>query len=215
MTKRALKVLLAAMLIAATFVGVAPIHSPIVGAQTGGQIIPCPGSPWGNGWFNNFDGSVNCTQQNNHIVVDAYDNTGARTQAVLDIWYGNNCDTVQFVQPTSTLEAFRVVMVNNNVQDSSYPYGCGMHGVPVWTSYYPTMWRQDYQVGVDPYWTPQTINQCYLTSTKACSSLSGGSSTARPNGINNGPHYRIVFVGAGLATYAPGSFSTSIWFKRF
>lgn len=31
-------------------------HTP-AGAQTGGQIIPCPGSPWGNGWFNTASGA--------------------------------------------------------------------------------------------------------------------------------------------------------------
>lgn len=200
---RKIKAIIAAVtlaLVATTFTLVSS-EQPVA-AQTGGALIPCPGSPWGNGWFNNYNGSVNCSQQNNHIVVDAYDSNGVRTQAVMDIWYGDTCDRVIFIQPGPGGPF--VINFENDTSSSNYNYGCSMHGVPVQLQYSTSTYVQWYDVGAPPYYsTVQQVNQCRTTTGGNCASLNGGFWTGRPHGINGGPHYRIHHT-------ATGNFGTNV-----
>lgn len=166
--------------------------SPTVsGAQTGGAIIPCPGSPYGNGWFNTANyqgvqGSVNCSQQNNHIVVDVYNSQGVRTQAAIDMWYGSPCDRVSFIQGGGTTP-FKIHLTND-----SYGYsqssGCGTHGVSISQNTAGT-WTSGYHATLD-----STINQCHVLQTRVCGSVNGFT-TVRPRGINSGPYTTVYFSG--------------------
>lgn len=172
-------------------VGISSVQPEVAGAQTGGAIIPCPGSPYGNGWFNTANyqgvqGSVNCSQQNNHIVIDVYNSRGVRTQAAIDLWYGSPCDHVTFVQGGGT-SPFKVALRND-----SYGYsqssGCGIHGVPIaqnswgsWTQSWTTTWTN-------------TVNMCHVLQVRYCGTLDGYAN-ARAYGINNGPYTPISFSG--------------------
>lgn len=74
-----------------------------------GPIAPCPNG--GNGWFDTWNPStgnhaaINCSWQDNHIVVDMHDN-GTWTQGVLDIWYPYYC--VPVFQPTASGNSFTI-----------------------------------------------------------------------------------------------------------
>lgn len=82
-------VAMAFLLALAMLVGIEGASPVQAGAQTGGQILPCPGSPIGvPGWFPTLNGSVNCSWTDNHIVVDVYGPNGvARKTAALEIFY--------------------------------------------------------------------------------------------------------------------------------
>ena len=175
---------------AAMLVGVGSAPPP-AGAQTGGQIVPCPGSPYGNGWFNTasgagYQGSVNCSQQNNHIVVDVYNSRGVRTQAPIDMWFGDACDSVTFVNGGGTAP-FKIHLTNNTYARAGST-GCAIHGPAVdqnswgsWTQSWATTWTN-------------TVNHCNLLQARYCGSLSGYT-VARAYGINNGPYTPVGFSG--------------------
>lgn len=185
-----LTALTAGAVAAAVLVGADPAPHP-AGAQTGGQIIPCPGSPYGNGWFNTasgagHQGSVNCTQQNNHIVVDVYNSRGVRTQAVIDMWYGDACDSMSFVNGGGTAP-FKIRQMNNTYAQAGAT-GCAIHGPAInqnsWGS-----WTQEWTTN----WT-NTVNQCHLLQARYCGTLNGYT-VARAYGVNNGPYTPIGFGG--------------------
>lgn len=177
--------------LAAVFtVGVDP-SPPVAGAQTGGAIVPCPGSPYGGGWFDNNNGvgthgAVNCSQQDNHIVVDAYNSRGVRTQAVIDTWFGGACDRVTFVNGYGTVP-FKIALRND-----SYGYsqssGCGIHGVPITQNSWGT-WTQSWSTTLT-----NTVDQCHVLQTRVCGALDGFT-VARAYGINGGPYTPIGFIG--------------------
>lgn len=181
---RKLKAFVAALMLATTLAS-----NEAAGAQTGGAIIPCPGSPWGNGWFNTWNnsigGSVNCSQQDNHIVLDVYNSQGIRSQAVIDIWYGSQCDGPEFIQPSQGLP-FKIRMKNNGYGNPN-EHGCGIHGVPVTIS--SGKWYQTYNLT-----QPNTIGLCVMRPGPDCYSAVGWSST-NPYGINGGPYTPVRFSG--------------------
>ena len=189
---RAVLTALAAGAVAASLVVGADSAPAPAGAQTGGQIIPCPGSPYGNGWFNTasgagYQGSVNCSQQNNHIVVDTYNSQGVRTQAVIDMWYGDACDSVSFVNGGGTAP-FKIHLTNNTYAQQGAT-GCAIHGPAVNQNSWGT-WTQ----GWTTTWT-NTVNHCHLLQARYCGSLSGYT-TARAYGISGtGPYTPIGFSG--------------------
>ena len=186
-----LTALTAGAVAAAVLVGADPAPPP-AGAQTGGQIVPCPGSPYGNGWFNTasgagYQGSVNCSQQNNHIVVDVYNSQGVRTQAPIDMWFGDACDSVTFVNGGGTAP-FKIHMTNNTYAQAGAT-GCAIHGPAInqnswgsWTQSWTTTWTN-------------TVNMCHLLQARYCGALSGYT-TARAYGISGtGPYTPIGFSG--------------------
>ena len=185
-----LTALAAGAVAAAVLVGADPAPPP-AGAQTGGQIIPCPGSPYGNGWFNTasgagYQGSVNCSMRNNQIVVDVWNSQGVRTQAVIDMWYGGPCDNVSFVNGGGTAP-FKIHRTNNTYGQTGAT-GCAIHGPAVnqnsWGS-----WTQE--------WTTtftNTVNDCNLLQARYCGALDGYT-VARARGINNGPYTPVGFSG--------------------
>ena len=194
---------------------------PPAAAQTNGQITPCPGSPYNNGWFDTWHlehrGAINCSQQNNHIVLDAYNSQGQRTQAVTGTWYGAQCDTPTFVQPPPGLP-FRINLRNNSYGQVWAP-GCGTEGAtittdtatlgppnsnPINTTQYGPWWSARV---VNTSW-PQTVNMCYITSPQPCTQLDGWT-VASPRGINAGPFTAIAFGGAS-PNGRPSTFVTSI-----
>ena len=186
-----LTALTAGAVAAAMLVGADPAPPP-AGAQTGGQIIPCPGSPYGNGWFNTasgagYQGSVNCSQQNNHIVVDAWNSQGQLTRAVIDMWYGDACDSVSFVNGGGTAP-FKIHLTNNTYGQTGAT-GCAIHGPAVNQNSWGT-WTQG--------WTTtftNTVNHCHLLQARYCGSLSGYT-VARAYGISGtGPYTPIGFSG--------------------
>lgn len=177
---------------AALLVGADPAPAP-VGAQTNGQIIPCPGSPYGNGWFNTYGsgrhGSVNCSQQNNHIVVDIYNSQGIRTQAGIDLWFGSQCDWVSFIEPNPGYPF--VIRMRNNQYNILGESGCGTHGVPI--NMDGATWTSTYRFASDT-----RANQCHVSANRTCTILEGFEDL-RTRGINNGPFvmYGVDGVGNG------------------
>lgn len=211
---------LTAALTALAIIGALAPPNPAA-AQTNGQITPCPGSPYNNGWFDTWNlgmaGAVNCSQHDNHIVLDTYNARGQRTQAIVDLWYGAQCDTPTYIQPNPGLP-FRINLRNNSYGHVWAP-GCGTQGAtiqtdtatihgpttnPIDTTHYGTWWSARV---VNTTW-PQTINMCYITDPHPCTQLDGYT-VVNPHGINNGPFVAVGFGGAS-PNGRPHTYITSI-----
>lgn len=111
-------VLVACLMALAALVGIEGASPVQAGAQTGGQIWPCPGSPIGvPGWFPTLNGSVNCSWTDNHIVVDVYGPNGtAKKTAALEIFYSWQCEPTWYVNTSG----FFSITLNNG----RYSPGC-------------------------------------------------------------------------------------------
>lgn len=199
-------VIVAIAFIVSALLGVNAVNPSVAGAQADGQIVPCPGSPYGNGWFdtwtnNGVHGSVNCSIQWNHIVVDVYNSQFVRTQAVIDMWYGSPCDHVTFVQP-SYGQPFKIKLRNDTYMYSQSS-GCGTYGPYINATSYGT-WYSSFGAMVN-----QTVWQCHVLASRTCGYVDGFT-VVRTNGINGGPYTWVGFSGYSGAPYANG-FATDIY----
>jgi hypothetical protein len=179
------------LLCAAALTAAAITSVDTAGAQTGGQTVPCPGSPWNNGWFDTWGngkrGAVNCSIRDNQIVLDVYNSEGQRTQGAVETWFGWQCDRPSFLQPSPGFP-FRIRLRNDTWGTTGHP-GCGTWGLPIGVD--GASWRQQWI-------TTGTTRafQCLVFANRTCPNQEGWSDL-RTTGINGGPYTMFGVTGSG------------------
>ena len=155
-----------------------------VQAQVNDNVsLPCRG----NGWFTaGKAGYVYCSKQNNHIVIDVYNEKGERTQGAIDLWYGSQCDASRALMAVGY--PFKLVLRNDGYGLPGQT-GCGILG------YYPSTVGQSvtsaHTVG-----EATRLHTCNIMPDYTCNYLEGFIDL-RPTGINNGPPVVFGVFGHG------------------
>lgn len=132
-----------------------------------GVIRPCNWQNGDDGWFNTYRGIVNCSIQNNHIVVDLYGNYGIGGgqggyyyQGAVDIWFQTDtCGQVLFTDPGTKYDPagmFRVLL-DNGLSTSAQ---CAPQGTNVESWYSLNGQSRTY-----PFYAPGAYVSQYINST--------------------------------------------------
>lgn len=151
--------------------------------QAGAVPVNCPGSPYGNGWFDSYSpytnrhAAVQCSIDGNHVVMNITSNYGGTNYTALgaiDKWIGVSCDNYSF-NNGSAWTPFKIIQ-----NDAQGTYGCSNGGYPVTEAHCYDHWygHHDYT---------EYDSEIGWNSTQGYHL--GGFTYMDPNGYNNGLNF--------------------------